>query len=165
MAYDADLDSTFNPSVGGTPTAAYLDLVNANFATLGGAWTAYTPSWTGSGGNPSIGNGTLAGAYVQLGKMVIFRAYLVMGSTTTYGSGVWSIGLPASVTGVAAAQPINSAGYDTSAGTFLDLKAWVDVSYSVVSIASAGGGYVTSTVPVTWATGDWLAVSGLIQVT
>ena len=88
MAYDANLDATFTPSVGGTPTAAYLAKVNADFAYLGGGWTSFSPSalWTGSGTNPAIGNGSSLGAYLQVGKTLYVRYYIVMGSTTTYGT-------------------------------------------------------------------------------
>jgi len=59
-----------------------------------GAWQSYTVSWTATTTNPSIGNGTLSGRYVQLGKTVICAVSLTMGSTTTYGSGSWNLSLP-----------------------------------------------------------------------
>lgn len=67
------------------------------------AKTAYLPTWTGSGGNPAIGNGTIEGLYSQVGKHVTARITITAGSTTTFGSGDWSFGLPlaADVTGAA----------------------------------------------------------------
>ena len=59
-----------------------------------GAWQSYTVSWTAATTNPSIGNGTLTGRYVQIGKTVICAVSLTMGSTTTYGSGSWNLSLP-----------------------------------------------------------------------
>ena len=53
-------------------------------------WTAYTPTWTAATTNPSIGNGTLAGRYTQIGKTCVLVIGLTAGSTTTYGSGNWS---------------------------------------------------------------------------
>src|SRR5579864_7885838 len=62
-----------------------------------GAWASYTPSWTGSSTNPSLGNGSLTGRYTQIGKVVLFSVVLTAGSTTTYGSGFWTFTLPIAV--------------------------------------------------------------------
>jgi hypothetical protein len=63
---------------------------------LTAAWTSYTPSWTASAGTPAIGNGSLAGAYRQMGKTVDFTINLTAGSTTTFGTAGahWILGLP-----------------------------------------------------------------------
>src|SRR5882672_3849200 len=37
---------------------------------LGAAWTAYTPVWGSSGTAPAIGNGSLTGFFIQVGKTV-----------------------------------------------------------------------------------------------
>jgi hypothetical protein len=57
-------------------------------------WTAYTPTWTTDGTAPNIGNGTLSGRYKTVGKVVAFNIRVLMGTTTTYGSGNWRFGLP-----------------------------------------------------------------------
>ena len=59
-----------------------------------GAWTTYTPAWTGSTTNPVLGNGTLTGRYSKFGRDVRFHLNLICGSTTTYGSGIYSFSLP-----------------------------------------------------------------------
>ncbi|MEU8379785.1 hypothetical protein [Streptosporangium sp. NPDC048865] len=61
---------------------------------LGAGWTSWTPVWSCSVTPPSIGNGTLTGAYKALGKTVEFRLRFVAGSTTTYGEGLWGFTLP-----------------------------------------------------------------------
>ena len=58
------------------------------------AWTSYTPTWAAQVSNPSIGNGTIAGAYKVIGKTCFVRVKLSFGSTTSAGSGAWWIGLP-----------------------------------------------------------------------
>lgn len=58
-----------------------------------GAWTSYTPTWTASS-NPTIGNGTLSGRYVKLGRMVTVEINVIAGSTTTFGSGSYNWNLP-----------------------------------------------------------------------
>jgi hypothetical protein len=57
-----------------------------------GAWTAYTPTLSGTGW--AIGNGTVTGAYCQIGKVIHFRFDLVFGSTTTAGASALSVSAP-----------------------------------------------------------------------
>jgi hypothetical protein len=71
------------------------------------AWTAYTPVWTAPTTNPVLGNGTLTGQYMaQNGKTIHYRIVLIMGSTTTYGSGMYLLSLP-----VASSANSHIAGY------------------------------------------------------
>lgn len=52
-----------------------------------GQWQAWQPIWSAaSGTNPAIGNGTITGRYVQVGKTVTFTAQITAGSTTTFGT-------------------------------------------------------------------------------
>jgi hypothetical protein len=84
------------------------------------ALTSYTPSWTAVTTNPAIGNGTIVGAYKQIGKMVFFRVSIAFGSTTTYGSGAYSISLPvAAVTGVP--QTTGPGRFANGAGNYVAL--------------------------------------------
>lgn len=58
-------------------------------------WTSYTPQWTASTTNPSIGNGTISGKYRYASLQVIELAVIIRpGSTTTFGSGQYRISLP-----------------------------------------------------------------------
>jgi hypothetical protein len=59
-----------------------------------GAWIPYTPSWTAASVNPSIGNGSLEGWYKIVGKTCFVRGNIVIGSTTTFGSGEWYVSMP-----------------------------------------------------------------------
>jgi hypothetical protein len=67
-----------------------------------GAWTPYTPVWTGSGSNPSVGNGTLIGRYQKFGRTVLAHINLTCGSTTTYGSGNYNFTVPFAAANVGA---------------------------------------------------------------
>lgn len=58
------------------------------------AWTSYTPSWTASTTNPTLGNGTLVGRYMLIGKTCHVSITLTIGSTTTVGAGTYLFGLP-----------------------------------------------------------------------
>ena len=63
-----------------------------NLKAIGDPWTAYTPTWTGTGF--AIGNGTITGAWLSAGKLTLFRFIATIGTTTTVGTGAYSIGLP-----------------------------------------------------------------------
>jgi len=59
------------------------------------AWTSYTPAWTTDGvTQPVIGDGSLTGAYKQIGKTVFVRVRLYYGTTTTSGTGTFYFSLP-----------------------------------------------------------------------
>lgn len=140
-------------SAGDVLTAADLNAI--------GTWTSYTPTWTSSPTNPAIGNGTLYGAYSQINEMVFVYIRISMGSTTTFGSGVWKLSLP--VTG---AKPFNfalngwAAYVDSSAATWYNGMATYTALADEISLRWAGGGYgdVYSAQPFTWANGDTLEV-------
>lgn len=59
-----------------------------------GTWIAFTPSWTAATTNPTIGNGSISGKYTWLGRCVAFEVNINFGSTTTFGSGYYTISLP-----------------------------------------------------------------------
>ncbi|MDP8971156.1 MAG: hypothetical protein M3N52_11820 [Actinomycetota bacterium] len=62
-------------------------------------WASFTPAWTAATTNPAIGDGTITGRYHQVGKTVHFEIQITMGTTTTYGSGAYSLSLPVAATG------------------------------------------------------------------
>lgn len=134
-------------------------------ATQLGAWTAYTPTWTASSTNPSLGNGTLTGAYIQIGKTVHYRIRLRAGSTTTFGSGVYRFSLP--VTTVAT---FAGAGEIIGQASLLDNSAssrYVRNAYTYddtkVSLVDEGGTGVSNSVPFTFATLDNLSIVGTYE--
>ena len=78
-------------SVQAGPTSLYLQFL--------GVWTAYTPTWAAAGTAVSLGNGTIGGRYIQIGNTVIFFINLSFGTTTTYGTGRWSLTIPVTSSG------------------------------------------------------------------
>jgi hypothetical protein len=88
---------TFSPRtwvVGEVVSAALLNQeIRDQFSSIFDAWTTYTPTWTATS-NPAIGNGTITGRYLKVGRRCIAVVKLTMGGTTTYGSGGYSFGLP-----------------------------------------------------------------------
>ena len=68
---------------------------------------AFTPTWGSSGTAPSIGNGSILGEYVRAGGVVHWRVTITPGSTTTFGSGEYTVSLPTACRG-AEAGPVGS---------------------------------------------------------
>lgn len=115
-----------------------------------GEWLSYTPTWTSDGTQPSLGNGTLSGRYTRIGNLVIAKVSLTTGSTTTYGTGVYSFSYP--FTEDSAAGSVNGYGicFDTSGSAIYNVG-WRN---NVPTTMAAPIAFVGPTVPFTWATGD-----------
>lgn len=115
-----------------------------------------TPTWTGSITNPAIGNGTLSGTYVKIGRLVHFDLLMQTGSTTTYGSGVWSFTLPFTAASTGGAGTVS--GFD--AGTANRVGAVQILTTTTIGFVSdAGGNNWGQLIPHTWANGDYLKAS------
>jgi hypothetical protein len=126
-----------------------------------GAWTAYTPTFTSVGGTaPNLGNGAVDGAYLRVGRLVHFRARILFGSTTTYGSAgnTWRISIP--FTFAAIAPTIIQCAYQ-AAGTFLHYA----LTYPVYISASTG--YVSlgslSNTTAAWQNLDYVTINGAYE--
>ncbi|MFF8953894.1 hypothetical protein ACF09I_34610 [Streptomyces sp. NPDC014940] len=92
---------TFTPRtwvVGEVVSAALMNQeIRDQWNTVLGAWTTYTPTWTASTTNPVLGNGSLIGRYMKIGRIVLAEIYLNFGSTTTYGAGTYLFSAPATM--------------------------------------------------------------------
>lgn len=120
---------------------------------IGAAWETYTPTWTSNATNPVLGNGTLTGTYCRINKLVITSFKLLMGSTTTYGTGVYRISLP--IAARDADQTFGTViGYDASTGLFYSLLVSSTTSTQVYLSYGTAGGVFAATVPITWAASD-----------
>lgn len=56
--------------------------------------TTFVPVWSSSGTQPAIGNGTIAMQVSRKGKQVMCRSIILMGSTTTFGTGTYFLSIP-----------------------------------------------------------------------
>lgn len=119
-------------------------------------WTSYTPTWAATGGTPTIGNGTLEGEYIEAGELCHVRIRMVMGSTTSIsGTSLWNFALPFASVGAAAGSVLI---YDATASLHVGV-ATVQTSNSVTFPVVQGSGLVGASIPMTWATSDYLAIS------
>jgi hypothetical protein len=130
-----------------------------------GAWTAYTPTLGGTGW--AIGNGTAAGAYCQIGKIVHFRARIVFGSTSTAGAGASpTFTIPVASAGAGSVWPITGRILDASASAIY-LICWQPVSTTVCQLNTIGTnglqGQINSAAPFTWAVSDELMLTGTYE--
>jgi len=64
-----------------------------------GAWTSFTPSWSGL----TVGNGTVSAAYSKFNKILFVRVYFDFGTTSSLTSNL-AMTLPASLTQNTASQ-------------------------------------------------------------
>ena len=131
-------------------------------------WISYTPSWTTSGTPPNLGNGTLSGAYCQIGKVIFVQISFLPNTTTTFGTSTMMFSVPITMQSPTQAyQALSGGGYaqDSSAAAENILAInYNNVDTSRVMLrfnqpAGAGFGEVTSTAPFTWASTDRLTFS------
>ena len=143
------------------PPASTLNThIRDNFKAIGDPWTAYAPTLSGW----TLGNGTIAGFYVQMGKTVHFRLVLTTGSTTTYSAGP-SFSLPATAFSGAGTNrdPVGTCSlFDTSASAHGHRIAALTGATTVAPV-NTDGAALSPTVPWTWTTGDKIFVSGTYE--
>lgn len=120
-------------------------------------WQSYTPTWTGF----TIGNGTQNNDYTQIGKTVIVRINVVLGSTSSMSSNpTFTLPVTAVSDYTSAAIPAGSAFFeDVGVAGYIAFPSIRTTTTCVVEALSAGGTYlstasVSSTAPFTWGTGD-----------
>lgn len=152
---------------GEVPTAAQFNAhLRDNFKAIGDPWQSYTPTWAAATTNPSIGNGSVAGRYIQAGNLIIFSATITAGSTTNFGSGAWTLTAPVPAT--ALPRIFQGIANDADGGlypvygilqadsTTFDLRRNPTTAGSFLQAVQAGQ-------PFTWASGDQFNISGTYE--
>lgn len=125
----------------------------------GGTWQSYAPVW---GGGPTLGNGSLDGRYVQIGKVVHAHVRLVMGSTTTFVGTAWTFTLPvAASTSMGTLIGIGSASIlDVTPFTLYVAIVRLNSTTEVqLDIGATPSNQVQQTVPFTYAVNDAIRFS------
>lgn len=114
----------------------------------------YTPAWTATGVAPVYGNATVTGRWQRHGRRVSVIIDIVFGNTTTFGTGVYTFGLP---TGVVPAP-----GSGDAIGIALLVDATGSTYKGVAFVQGSGitvyvnepAVVVQNNVPVVWAQSD-----------
>lgn len=136
-------------------------------------WQSYVPVLSGTGGSPTLGNGSIAGQFAQIGKTVLFKIKITAGSTTAFGSSITTVSLPVTA---------NSTSFDarTLCGTleFFDTSApgayWgtvaiatsttIDLYVDNTATAYRQPSNITTAVPTAVGAGDIIRITGLVEV-
>jgi hypothetical protein len=140
--------------------------ISKNFAMIFPS-AAFTPTWSSSGTQPAIGNGTISGRYTRVGSLIFATWLVIPGSTSTFGTGSYNLTLP-----VAAAVQRYTLGVDlldTGTQHYVG-QAIVDgnVSTTVFSEIVAGSNATgptgwAQTAPFTFGNTDRLLISGFYE--
>jgi hypothetical protein len=149
------------------------DKLETLFGPLLTSWQTFTPTWTSDGSAPSIGNGSMAGRYKQIGKTVFFNMSITFGSTTSFGSGAyfWSGPVPAKIgAGPAATNPFVLTGVMTDAavanyafvGGYFNTATQYNIQ-CISSITNRQSFAIGSTQPFTWGNGDQIFTAGIYE--
>lgn len=131
-------------------------------------WISYTPTWSAQSTAPSLGNGSLIGRYMKIGRTVYVFIRLTVGSTTTFGTGSWSFSLP--FPPQFEFQPLSALARDDSVLNTHPLVAYTRTGPQAVFLSGHGTtgaiGQVDNDFPVTsWAAGDVISVNGMYIAT
>lgn len=123
------------------------------------AWAPYTPTWTPG----TLNNGTLTGAYMKIGRSVLYRIHLTWGSTTTAPAGAFIFTLPTSATNVGHAGGARI--LDASPAAQYYRHVFVNSGNQIGLSAEGASTFVQATVPITFATGDQILINGSYEST
>jgi hypothetical protein len=129
----------------------------------GGAWTTYTPVWTATTTNPTMGNGGAEGYYSLTGKQVMFSIEINVGSTTKRGVGSYRFTLPvppATNRRQVAAANILRYGVVEYPGVAVISGGRID---HIDIATSTAGQYLSHSVPATLPTGSLISVTGCYE--
>ena len=141
--------SLFN--AGQEPTDAQFNSLNAP------GWTSYgSIAWSSSGTQPVLNNGTLTGRYRRTtdSDFMIYEFRLVIGSTTTGGTGTYWISVPVTPSATAVLITVGSC-YILESGVQDKIGQLKFEDNTKITMVAASGGVVTPTNPIgTLSTGD-----------
>jgi hypothetical protein len=149
-----ELSSNYRPK---EDIQALASAVDTLIAATPGTWANYTPAWSSSGTAPAVGNGSITGRYVQIGKTVHVSVKLLAGSTTTFGTGGLSFSLP--VTASSTNDRVGSCYLRDASGSGTGHYTGICVIFSstptvFTAFESSTHSQLTGLVPVTWANTD-----------
>lgn len=118
----------------------------------------YTPTWTASTTNPTIGNGSVNGRYIALGKLIFVAIRVNFGSTTNAGTGLYMFGLPFPSPSI----PVNwlATGVILNGGKTFSMTGYTDSAQRINAMYDASGNRLSAVgVFGTWASGDFILLS------
>lgn len=143
-----------------------LKILSNSAASINSPVIPYTPTFTASTTNPTLGNSTFTGYYQIIGHGLMWVSIaLTVGSTFSRGSGEYRFGLPSGITANAniSKQALTASILD--AGTDWKLATGViDGAGNYIFVIGEGVITISDVSPITWATGDTINITGIIAI-
>jgi hypothetical protein len=140
-------------AVGANNTVLIADSTASTGLAWDGGWTTFTPTVTGNSAF-TLGNGTLTGRYVKVGKTITAVVHLVCGTTTVLPTTYTIFQVPLTA---ANTYSVGSSIYEDSGGSnytgqvgFFGTGQFLPYTPT----ATAASDFVSGTKPFTWGTGD-----------
>lgn len=141
--------------------SSLADLAARAAADLTTSSVSYAAVWDGSGGTPTLGNGTLVSTYVRIGNRYEVTIKLTIGSTTAIaGTGAWTFTAPVALStwtpgAVSISDASASLGYIGASGMN---------TTTTFQAQTHGAGLLGEASPIAFATGDVIALTGIGHV-
>ena len=149
-----------------TATLLNVELRDA-LTNLQAAWTAWTPSpalTVVSGTNPTMGNSTVVGATHQIGKTILWRLRITLGSTFAAGSGTYALAMPFGIGGILSNEDPIGYGQVLAGGARRAMQVYVLTVNTAFMVRTSTEADLTSSGPgVAWAAGQVISLTGVYQ--
>lgn len=131
-------------------------------------WSTYGIAMGSTGGSAAIGNGTLVGRYKRIGRTVHVQASLILGSSTNFGSGTFTMSLPVSCNDSSPTMCIGTgmAVKSSTANYVVSVICVPATSNNVVIFGVNGSIYVKGEaggLPFGWGTNDYITWSATYE--
>jgi hypothetical protein len=138
---------------------ALAEAVDTDVQTIVADWSSYTPVWSSSGTAPALGNGTLTGKYKRVGDTVHIRIVLLLGTTSTVGSGTYRFSLPVAGKNNSLMPMVFKDGSARYSGT-CEIVAETTTGDNMRLHVDGGTGTVGAAAPVVPGNGDQIIIAG-----
>lgn len=149
-----------------TATLLNVELRDA-LTNLQAAWTAWTPSpalTVVSGTNPTMGNSTVVGATHQIGKTILWRLRITLGSTFAAGSGTYALAMPFGIGGILSNEDPIGYGQVLAGGARRAIQVYALTVNTAFMVRTSTEADLTSSGPgVAWAAGQVISLTGVYQ--
>jgi len=149
-----------------TATLLNVELRDA-LTNLQAAWTAWTPSpalTVVSGTNPTMGNSTVVGATHQVGKTILWRLRITLGSTFAAGTGTYFLALPFGIGGILSNEDPIGYGQVLAGGARRAIQVYAITVNTAFMVRTSTEADLTSSGPgVAWAAGQVISLTGVYQ--